>query len=196
LEWSHVYLVGCSEGLLPLESNGVELDEERRLAYVGITRARDALHISWARARRSDGPAERICSRFFRGADVWGSSISANVAITSVSVRQQTGPAACRVCGRALSTPNERTLLRCDACPSQVDEVLREVLVDWRHGVAIQRGLPIFQVLTDQAIQAIAEHPPRNEAELRAIPGTRWLGEHVPAVLALVGEAGYPLLED
>lgn len=196
LEWSTVYLIGCSEGLLPLESTGVDLDEERRLAYVGITRASDALHISWARARRFEGPAERICSRFFSGADVWGSSISANIAIASFSVRQRTGPAACRVCGRALSTPNERTLLRCETCPSQIDESLRDALMQWRHGIAAQRGLPVFQVLTDQAIQAIAEHPPRTVTELRAIPGTRWLGDYDQAVLALVSEAGYPLLED
>jgi DNA helicase-2/ATP-dependent DNA helicase PcrA len=196
LEWSTVYLAGCSEGLLPIESAGADIDEERRLAYVGITRARDALHISWARARRFDGPAERICSRFFSGADIWGSSKSANVEIASVSMREHTGPAVCRVCGRALSTPNERTLLRCEMCPSQVDEVLREILVTWRSGVATQLGLPVFQVLTDQAIQAIAEHPPRNIDELRAIPGTRWLGDHGQTVLVLIGEAGYPLLED
>ncbi|WP_353987604.1 ATP-dependent helicase [Ruicaihuangia caeni] len=51
LEWDHVYLVGAAEGLLPIsharDERGVE--EERRLFYVGVTRARRSLRISWAR---------------------------------------------------------------------------------------------------------------------------------------------------
>ncbi|HWU47521.1 MAG TPA: ATP-dependent helicase [Humibacter sp.] len=57
LEWDAVYLIGLSEGLLPISyaTNFDQVDEERRLFYVGITRARRRLWLSWARrvAQRS-----------------------------------------------------------------------------------------------------------------------------------------------
>jgi DNA helicase-2/ATP-dependent DNA helicase PcrA len=58
LEWPIVFLGGLEDGLFPL-SRALETpagtEEERRLAYVGITRARDRLYLSWARARRRGG---------------------------------------------------------------------------------------------------------------------------------------------
>lgn len=47
LEWPNVFLIGCSEGILP-HARAEEPEEERRLFYVGVTRARDALHVSCA----------------------------------------------------------------------------------------------------------------------------------------------------
>lgn len=65
LEWDHVHLVGVSEGLLPISyaTTFEAVDEERRLAYVGVTRAARTLSISWSRGR---GRSERSPSRFLR----------------------------------------------------------------------------------------------------------------------------------
>ena len=64
LEWPHVMLVGVNEGLLPFrqdtpvvegvltETQAIHLQEERRLMYVGITRAQHTLAVSWARKRK------------------------------------------------------------------------------------------------------------------------------------------------
>jgi DNA helicase-2/ATP-dependent DNA helicase PcrA len=50
LEWNSIYLVGLSEGILPISYARTEtaVDEERRLLYVGITRARARLTLSWS----------------------------------------------------------------------------------------------------------------------------------------------------
>ncbi|MDP9028678.1 MAG: ATP-dependent helicase, partial [Actinomycetota bacterium] len=51
LEWDTVYLIGLSEGLLPINyaKDAAAIDEERRLLYVGITRAQRRLLLSWSR---------------------------------------------------------------------------------------------------------------------------------------------------
>ena len=68
LEWPVVVISGLEEGLFPL-SRSLEtqdgLEEERRLFYVGLTRARDKLYLTWARARRRGGELRRgMVSRF------------------------------------------------------------------------------------------------------------------------------------
>ncbi|WP_285113366.1 ATP-dependent helicase [Leifsonia sp. fls2-241-R2A-40a] len=67
LEWPSVYLVGLSEGLVPISYAGTfeQVDEERRLLYVGITRARRRLRLSWsARGNQPGRPSLRQPSRF------------------------------------------------------------------------------------------------------------------------------------
>ena len=72
LEWPVVFIAGLEEGLFPhsrsLNSNG-EMEEERRLCYVGMTRAQKRLILSWARYRRRFGggqPEACIPSRFLK----------------------------------------------------------------------------------------------------------------------------------
>ena len=66
LEWDHVHLVGMSEGLLPISyaTTFEQVDEERRLAYVGITRAARTLSLSWSRGNQ--GRLNRTPSRFLQ----------------------------------------------------------------------------------------------------------------------------------
>ncbi len=70
LEWPLVVLSGLEHGLFPLarsEEQPDGLEEERRLCYVGLTRAKDKLYLTWARARRRGGELRPgILSRFVR----------------------------------------------------------------------------------------------------------------------------------
>ena len=69
LEYPHVYLVGMEEGLLPhhraVATEGAAIDEERRLCYVGVTRAQDRLTMTLSLARKKWGKNRpTIPSRF------------------------------------------------------------------------------------------------------------------------------------
>ena len=72
LEFSAVFMVGLEEGLFPHKfstQDQDEIEEERRLCYVGMTRARNRLVLSWARERRSfaaESYGSQRPSRFLR----------------------------------------------------------------------------------------------------------------------------------
>ena len=70
LEWDAVFLCGMQDGTLPITyaETPAAIEEERRLLYVGVTRARKHLAISWALARNPGGRGSRKPSRFL---DAW-----------------------------------------------------------------------------------------------------------------------------
>jgi DNA helicase-2/ATP-dependent DNA helicase PcrA len=176
LEWPVVFVVGVSDGLLPLRQadSVAALAEERRLAYVAITRAADRLHLSWARARQPGGRAGRSPSPFLDVAEGVHDSAGASVRRGSGTRREEKrrrGPARCRECGRALVTGRESTLGRCEGCPAGPDTGLYDTLREWRREVSRSGGVPAFVVFTDVTLQAIAERRPADLDALLAIPG-------------------------
>ena len=66
LEWDSVYLVGLTEGLVPISyaKDPVAIEEERRLLYVGVTRARRSLALSWSTSPQQGRAGQRSPSRF------------------------------------------------------------------------------------------------------------------------------------
>jgi superfamily I DNA/RNA helicase len=65
LEFDVVFVVGCEDGIFPMEARDASLEEERRLFFVAMTRARHRLYLSRARSRRlrggrREGPASRF----------------------------------------------------------------------------------------------------------------------------------------
>jgi DNA helicase II / ATP-dependent DNA helicase PcrA len=66
LEWDAVLLPGLVEGLMPIvhARTPEAIEEERRLLYVAVTRAREHLYLSWSPARAPGGPPARPRSRF------------------------------------------------------------------------------------------------------------------------------------
>jgi len=184
LEWDAVALVGIHEGGVPfvLAETDAQIAEERRLLYVGVTRAREHLRISWSGGRGRD----RRPSRFLAAAMP---TSAAPVRQRRRPVTKETVPTMCRVCGKGLHAPAERMLGRHEDCPSRYDEDLLAALHTWRTRAAESAGLPEFCIFTDSALIAIAESCPRNADQLAEVSGVgpakiRKYGADVLALLA------------
>ncbi|MFN8075850.1 MAG: ATP-dependent DNA helicase UvrD2 [Kineosporiaceae bacterium] len=175
LEWDAVFLVGMSEGLMPisLAEGWAALEEERRLLYVGITRARQDLHLSWARARTPGGRGTRQPSRFLDGL-LESAGTPAPAPRKAAAPRSARGGGlarTCRVCSAPLGTAAERKTARCSDCPPTYDEAVFERLRAWRKAAADAASVPAFVVFTDATLVAVAERAPSDERGLVAIPG-------------------------
>ncbi|QCX28159.1 ATP-dependent DNA helicase UvrD2 [Nocardioides jishulii] len=172
LEWDAVFLVGLVEGTMPIiyAKTPAEVEEERRLFYVGLTRAREHLSLSWAYSRNPGGKGNRHRSRFLDS--VVGEGDESAGAGTRTPRRK--GPAKgrhCRICNRPLTTPAEKKLLRCELCPATYDEELFEELRAWRKARAADDEVPPYVVFSDTTLQLIAEHKPQSDAALLKISG-------------------------
>ncbi|MFX4291269.1 ATP-dependent DNA helicase UvrD2 [Streptomyces bohaiensis] len=179
LEWDAVHLVGLTDGMLPLShaKTPEQIEEERRLLYVGVTRARKHLTLSWALARTPGGRAGRRPSRFLDGLRPGSASRGGAGGTSRGSVergsggRKARGPVPCRVCGRTLTDAPEIKLRRCADCPSTMNEELFERLRDWRSVQAKELGRPAYTVFTDVTLMAIAEEEPTSARGLARISG-------------------------
>lgn len=193
LEWDAVFLVGLADGTLPIShalAHGADseaVEEERRLLYVGVTRARIHLTLSWALARAPGGRAGRKPSRFLSGI-----APQADVATTPTKRRARGAPKYCRICNKALATPAAIMLSRCETCAADVDTELLVALKDWRLRTATELKVPAYIVFSDNTLTAIAEMLPGDEAALVAIPGigARKLEQFGSDVLELVRNRG------
>ena len=190
LEWDAVYLVGLADNTLPIshalahgpDSEAVE--EERRLLYVGITRARMYLELSWALARNAGGRQSRRPSRFLNGiAPQTQSQPEPNK-----PRRQRGATPRCRVCNTVLTAAPAIMLRRCETCSVDIDDELLAQLKEWRLRISKELSVPAYVVFTDNTLIAIAESLPGDDAALVAIPGigARKLEQFGADVLALV----------
>lgn len=174
LEWDAVFLVGLADGTLPIShalAHGADseaVEEERRLLYVGVTRARIHLTLSWALARAPGGRAGRKPSRFLSGID---GAVPQSDSRTPTKRRARGAPKHCRICNKALATPAAIMLNRCETCAADVDTELLVALKDWRLRTATELKVPAYIVFSDNTLTAIAEMLPGDEAALVAIPG-------------------------
>ncbi|MFF4641266.1 ATP-dependent DNA helicase UvrD2 [Streptomyces sp. NPDC001389] len=192
LEWDAVFLVGLTDGMVPITyaKTDEQVEEERRLLYVGVTRARLHLTLSWALSRAPGGRASRRPSRFLNGLRPGSAAPAARTgapAERGARRRGSRGPALCRVCGRTLTEAGDMKLMRCGDCPSDMDEGLYERLREWRAGQSKLQGLPAYCVFTDKTLMAIAEAAPSEPGELSMISGVggRKLDRYGADVLAI-----------
>ncbi|QYL30120.1 ATP-dependent DNA helicase UvrD2 [Mycobacterium shottsii] len=192
LEWDAVFLVGLADGTLPIShalAHGPEseqVEEERRLLYVGVTRARVHLALTWALARSPGGRQGRKPSRFLNGI-----APQTRADPGPAKNRRNRGPVRCRICNKELTTPAAVMLRRCETCAGDVNEELLLQLKSWRLNTAKEQNVPAYVVFTDNTLIAIAELLPADDASLIAIPGigARKLEQYGADVLELVRQA-------
>ena len=162
LEWDAVFLPALEDGLLPIRQakEDDEIDEERRLLYVGITRARTHLALSWALTRTGAGgtAGRRRPSPFL-------------AALEDPAIRAQRRVT---VLPGAPMHPARRA--KDDESP------LMTALREWRSIAARSDGVPAYVVAPDSLLIDIAEHRPSTIPALRRVKG---MG---PSRLARYGE--------
>ncbi|MCW2509301.1 MAG: uvrD, partial [Modestobacter sp.] len=144
LEWDAVFVVGLVDGVVPIAQSQARpeaVEEERRLLYVAITRAREQLTLSWSLARNPGGRRSRPRSRFLDGL----------------------APDAAAAPRRPAKRP--KVVLEGEA--GELFERLRA----WRSSTAQAASVPAYVVFTDATLQAIAESRPATVRELSALPG-------------------------
>lgn len=195
LEWPVVFVVGASDGLLPISmaKTPAEVEEERRLFYVALTRARDLLTVTWSAARTPGARGSRKPSRFLDGVldhpSTRGGGAGASPRRTGR--RSATVYTECRVCGEALVGTREQRIGRHAGCPPTASEQVVDQLRAWRLETARAASAPAFTVFTDATLEAIAERMPRTERELLAVPGigAAKLEKYGQAVLEVLAQA-------
>jgi DNA helicase-2/ATP-dependent DNA helicase PcrA len=143
LEFDAVFLPRLEDKELPfaLSKSEEDLAEERRLLYVGITRARESLYLSWARSREGERRARPRPSPFLR----------------------ELVPGA--PAGPSSRTPGPR------ATAPVSDDPLFEVLREWRSTIAREAGVPAYIVFDNKTLAMIAEAKPATRTALLAVPG-------------------------
>jgi DNA helicase-2/ATP-dependent DNA helicase PcrA len=161
LEWDAVALPALEEGLLPVRQAFEDdelLAEEARLLYVGITRARVHLAISWAAERETKGrTVRRTPSRFLADLRPRGehrvTQLPDRFAADQGARRSASSAAAANPYGMA------------------DDDPLFAALRAWRTARATEDAVPPYVVAHDKTLAAIAEIKPPSAAALRRIPG-------------------------
>jgi DNA helicase-2/ATP-dependent DNA helicase PcrA len=160
LEWDAVLLPQLEEGTLPIRQadSDEEIAEERRLLYVGLTRARRHLSLSWAERRE----ARRRPSRFL-------AALEDRPARSSAAGRVTVLPGAPMNAGRAARARDD-------------DSPLMAALREWRTTTARSDGVPAYVVAADALLIEIADRRPTTMPALGRIKG---IG---PSKLARYGE--------
>jgi DNA helicase-2/ATP-dependent DNA helicase PcrA len=181
LEFDAVFCVALLEGSLPsaYAKSPEQLEDERRLFYVGITRARTHLFVSWAKER--PGPKGQIWkgrpSQFLddlappkRTESSWVTKRRA--ATGRIGVSSGPSPSTCAQCGADLKGMPARRLGRCGlACLTGDDARMAEVLSAWREEVAPALGLEATDLASDRALFSIISSPPGTHFELQSVAG-------------------------
>ena len=175
-EFDAVFIVAAEEGLLPIShaKADAEVEEERRLLYVAVTRARRHLTISWAQQRPgySGKLVSRRPSRFlYNLGDGAPTKSAATTSPGAAKAGRAAGAREC-ACGKPLVASADRKRGRCWACFSKgADADLAEQLRSWRKQRAAADDVPAFVVFNDTTLMELARSQPATPAALLRVNG-------------------------
>jgi ATP-dependent DNA helicase UvrD/PcrA len=184
LEWDSVFLCGLQDGTLPITyaETPAQIEEERRLLYVGMTRARLDLALSWALARQPGGRGSRKPSRFL-------TPLLPQDALPLPKAPKSKGARMCLECGKPLQTSADKARRRCADCPAPYDEELFERLRQWRTERAREEEIAAFMVFSNATLEEIAIRRPQSSRDLLKVSGVgkEKLQKYGEELLELVG---------
>ena len=196
LEWGALWLVGLEAGFVPIaRASGKGYEEERRLLYVAMTRARRELHCSWSRLRSFGGrPVPRQPSPWLDlispGAGEIGGDMAGGAGDSGGGARRGAGLDSAdiesgvefwreqlRAQRQALAGHDRRAVKRSRGSKRDTprwpdpDQEIIASLRSWRSQAARASGVPQYAILHDATMSAVASLRPRNPEELVAVPG-------------------------
>jgi DNA helicase-2/ATP-dependent DNA helicase PcrA len=159
LEWSVVHVAGLEEGYVPIHHAETvdDIDEERRLLYVALTRARDELHCTWARKRTFGSRTMN------RSPSPWVESIETTLGVAPTQVSRAKGAERARAARKALPKAGVPT--------TGPEKDLFEALRAWRRDQSRAADVPAFVIFNDATLAAIAEQRPHSPSQLLDVPG-------------------------
>jgi DNA helicase-2/ATP-dependent DNA helicase PcrA len=169
LEWHTVFVIGLEEGLVPISraSDPQEIDEERRLLYVAVTRAERSLRCTWSRSRTF---GER---RVPRRPSPWIDDIQVGLSVLS-SDDCPVGDLRDRVAAerkRLAAMPPREDVQSKVVVGVNADPAVLHALKEWRSSKARAVGVPAFVLFHDTTLAAVAEACPGDREALLGLPG-------------------------
>jgi DNA helicase-2/ATP-dependent DNA helicase PcrA len=192
MEWDRVVVFGVERGLIPHDL-AEDVEEERRVFHVAITRGRKEVVVLVDKARPSpfvkelsgEAPEDRPAAKpaaVSRGVTI---AIGDRVRLTGgysgmveefeeegAVVALDSGSSSMLVAwGETVTTPGGSGPLSRPAEPLELDDELVDRLKAWRLEVAVANSVPAYIVMNDKTLLAVAAARPSNERELILIPG-------------------------
>lgn len=164
LEWSIVHLAGLEEGFVPIhhaKDSDDDLEEERRLLYVALTRARDELHCTWASSRTFGSRTAK------RSPSPWLPTIQSTVGIEPIQLDRRTGADRARAARASLPKGGKGAAKDLPDGDRELFEALRA----WRKVQAKEADVAAFVIFNDATLVAVAGARPRNRSELLRVSG-------------------------
>ena len=161
LEWKIVHLCGVEEGFHPIAHANTELalEEERRLFFVGLTRAEEQLHISWARNRALGSKRSRKPSMYIRELsdllDPTPLKFDGDRKALSQKIRAFLG-------SQKVTDHQQKAFNSEQSCMDELDSI--------RRNIAKANDSKPEIVLSDDAIAALVSNKPKSIKDLRKIP--------------------------